>query len=225
MSYFSCTFASEERRGEKLIFSSSSIISADFDELLRFCERELTHFLAVKRLQRMINELDELKQLQFSKGTVAHPPDPQFEPELPSLMKDLVHPLPSALDPILSFALECHSILCSTYIFCAIHFQRLDMRFGPNKYCGIRGRLLYDLNQFEYFVDSLDQTLIPPANTHRRILPLTVLHDTAKAVQKYAGLFSESLKTFQSTIVKHLSQDEASAAFVVAIDQAMVNLK
>lgn len=215
VSWFSCVFsASQEKKADKIHFSTASVISGDFDQLYRFCERELVHFLSVLRLQRIMEEIEYVR----TGSTVARVNDNNFPPELPLLMAELHYPHLSTLDPLLTFLIECHSILRSTYIYFAIHFRRLDPSFADPTLAA--RSLQFDLNQFEYFVNSLDHTLIPDPQVRRSIRTHAMMQDTAAAVRKYASKFAETIKLFQQTDLAHEDEKEVTEAFFAAVDKA-----
>jgi hypothetical protein len=214
-------YASEEKKADKLVFGMESILTGDFDQLYRSCERELVHYLAVRRLMRIIGELEDLKELQSTGGTVVKAADPKFPPELPTLLHDLQWPLPTLLEPILTFALECHSILRSAYIFFTIHFQQLDMSVREDRRSDAAKKLLFELNQLEYFVDALDHTLIPVPGVRRSLRTIPMMHETANAVRKYAKQFAVTLRFFQDTELQTENEEEATKLFFAAVDKSM----
>lgn len=77
------------------------------------------------------------------------------------------------------------------------------------------------LNQFEYLVESLDATILPPTHTGKRSMrTMTQLHDTMNAVRKYANEFVSSLKLFKSLILKDIHEDEATKTFFAAVEKS-----
>ena len=213
-------YASQEKKADKVVFGADSILTGDFDQMHRYCERELVHYLAMRRVMRIISELEAMQEMQRTGGTVLKEVNPAFQPELPALIHDLQYPLPALLEPVLTFVLECHSILRSAYIFFTVHFRIFDV--DPMRHrSDATKKLLFDLNQFEYFVDSMDQVLIPVAGVRRSLRTIPMLDETSKAVRKYAKIFSGTLKFFQETDLKGIDDEEATKAFFAAIDKSI----
>ena len=224
--WFQCVFgANDERKAERIVFSAELTLKGSMDQVYTYCEREIVHYVACARVLRMQRELESMRALQLSGCTVATTLDPQFPAELPSLLVDLGHPLLSLIDPLLTFLHESHGLLRSTYIFLTLHFAKFDSALHPRMRSDAANKLLVDLNQFEYFVDALDQTIMPAPNVRRSQRSLAQMNDTVRYVRKYAKAFSATLAFFQSTELQHENEEETTKAFFAALDAAAADAK
>ena len=230
VSWFSCRFADEEKKAERIIYSDTVTLKGSLEQVYAYCERELIHFLACHRLQRVQRELQRMEsQLRGAAASApeavalaadADADDLAHAPELPALLADLAQPLLSIVAPLLSFLHECHGILRSSYIFLCLHYTKFDSSVHPSQRSAAANKLIEMLNQFEYFTDALDQTLIPAPNVARTMRNMEQMSDTRRYVRKYAAAFSTTLQFFQATELKNEQEEETTKAFFAALDAA-----
>jgi len=215
VSFFQCPMADKEKKSTKLVFSmDSGMLTGDMDVLHGFCEREFVHALAAERIQRILGEVSAMRVRQAGGVNAALalrssvPPDPNFPPELPSLLADLNHPLLDRVAPPLIFLRECHTILRGTYVYFALKYKKLDVKLSNNIAVETARKLHYDCNALEYFVDALDATLIPAPSSRRSHRSIAQMLDTMATVRKYAAIFSQTMKRFQEEEARRMKEEE-----------------
>lgn len=206
-------------------------LKGSLDQCYQFCERELVHYIAALRIQKLQKEME--RQEAIRNGTLSLAEDAAATaaaasttgpasrpPELPSLLHDLGYPLLSLLDPLLSFLVECHSILRSSYIFLCVHYETFDSSLHPSLRSAATNKCLEMLNQLEYFCDALDQTLIPQGETRRTQRTLDQLFETQKYARKYAKQFASALQFLVATELPVDNEAETTKQFFAALDAA-----
>ena len=228
---YECRFASEETKAERLFFSENVTLKGSLDQCYQYCERELVHYIAAMRIQRLQREME--RQEAIRNGTLSLEQDAadaaaaasttgpaSRPPELPSLLHDLGYPLLPLLDPLLFFLIECHSILRSSYIFLCVHYETFNSALHPSMRSAATNKTLEMLNQFEYFTDALDQTLIPQAETRRTVRTVEQMGETAKYARKYAKQFAAALQFLVATELPVDHEAETTKQFFAALDAA-----
>jgi len=247
VSWYQCVFSSsQEKRAERMTFSPGVALTGALDHVWVLCERELVHFVAMTRAGRILNEIADRQQQQqleqqgkeertaagAEAGTAASGAS-QFPPELPSLLSALEHPSLSSLSSLLLFVRDAHAILRSSYIFLILHYSLFDASLHPTKRSSGANQLLADLNQFEYFTDALDMTLMPLSSStsqaggapsvavvNRIQRSMVQLAETASYVRKYASAFARTLDFFTATELKHEDDELNTEKFFKALDNA-----
>lgn len=227
---YECRFASEEKAAERLFFSENVTLKGSLDQCYQYCERELVHFIAMIRIQKLQQEMERhearrngtlaLEEEAAATAVAATAGAAVRPPELPSLLHDLGYPLLSLLEPLFSFLTECHSILRSSYIFLCVHYAKFDSSLHPSLRSQATNKALEMLNQFEYFTEALDQTLIPQGDTRRTLRTMEQMAETVKYARKYAKSFAAALQFLVATELPVENEADTTKQFFAALDAA-----
>ena len=211
---------------------------ADIDHVQALCERALTHFSTAQRVHTLQQELDAgpLSSSSSSSSFAAASSSSSSSSaasaaaassssskasrsvvsDLSSLLADLHHPPRSFVSPLLSFLFQCHVLLRSVYIYLCVHHSDFHTALRGSQRSAEVSKVLEVLAQLEYFVDSLDQTLVPLGGIKRLLRTCEQLGDTRQYVRRYASALSAAIKAFQSTRQQRELKREDEAALIDA---------
>ncbi len=186
VSWFQCVFgASQEKKAQRVFFTEGAALREALAAVNQFCERELVHYIASVRAERLQAEIDaRLAGVSYTPADAAHPP------ELPSLLSELDSPPLSALAPLLTFVRESHTILRSFYIFLALQYAHFDLQLHASLRTPQANTLLVE--SVTHTAHALTHALRSPVLSLRRAAAVAVAA-AARVTQRHRQSLPEAL--------------------------------